>query len=243
MTFSDFRKVLASTLASCAVLGMALSPVAEPGRTRAQDAPNPTVVRRAMPPARDRAPAREDARITMNFKDQDIGQVAEAVAMVTHKTFIVDSRVRAQVTMLSSTPVTPSEMYEIFLSILAVHGAIAVPGAGGTIKIMLDANQRFYPGSHDVQDQVSSTSDEVVTEVIPLKNISAVQMQTVLRPVRAPGRQYQRQQPVQHAHRFRSRLQRGPDQEDHRAPRCDQRCGRGSDADAECLGPPRWCGC
>ena len=109
--------------------------------------------------------------------------------MVTKKTFITDPRVRAQVTMLSSTPVTPSEMYEIFLSILAVHGAVAVPGAGGSIKIIPDSNQRFSPGAHDLQDQFSSTSDEVVTEVIPLKNVSAVQLQTVLRPFVPPSGQ------------------------------------------------------
>ena len=55
--------------------------------------------------------------------------------------------------MLSSTPVTPAQMYEIFLSILAVHKFIAVPGAGGTIKIIPDSDQRFYPGTHDLEDQ------------------------------------------------------------------------------------------
>ena len=41
---------------------------------------------------------------TLNFRDADIGQIADAVPMATHKTFIVDPRVRAQVTMISSTP-------------------------------------------------------------------------------------------------------------------------------------------
>src|SRR5688572_4242063 len=43
-------------------------------------------------------------RITPNFKDAEIGQVIEAVAAATGKTIIPDSRVRAQVTMLSQTP-------------------------------------------------------------------------------------------------------------------------------------------
>jgi general secretion pathway protein D len=125
----------------------------------------------------------EEARITLNFKDADLGQIAEAVAMATHKTFIIDPRVRAQVTMLSSTPVTPSAFYQTFLSILQVHGFIAVPGAAGSIKIVPDANQRFYPGAEDMQDHVSSTSDETITQVIPVKNVSAVQLVTVLRPL------------------------------------------------------------
>src|SRR6187455_482090 len=65
--------------------------------------------------------------ITPNYKDADLSQIIEAVSAVTGKNFIVDPRVRAQVTMLSSTPMTPPAFYEAFLSILQVHGFIAVP--------------------------------------------------------------------------------------------------------------------
>ena len=50
------------------------------------------------------AAAQPAQRITPNFKDADITQIAEAVAAATGKNFIIDPRVRAQVTMLSSTP-------------------------------------------------------------------------------------------------------------------------------------------
>ena len=62
-------------------------------------------------------------RITPNFKDAEIGQVIEAVSAVTGKTFILDPRVRAQVTMLSQTPMTPDAFYEAFLSLLQVHSS------------------------------------------------------------------------------------------------------------------------
>ncbi|MGA1384090.1 MAG: type II secretion system protein GspD, partial [Steroidobacteraceae bacterium] len=54
------------------------------------------------------------ARITPNFKDAEITQVIEAVAAATGRSIIVDPRVRAQVTMLSSTPMTPAAFYEAF---------------------------------------------------------------------------------------------------------------------------------
>ena len=50
--------------------------------------------------------ADQSQRITPNFKDADITQIAEAVAAATGKNFIIDPRVRAQVTMLSSTPMS-----------------------------------------------------------------------------------------------------------------------------------------
>ncbi|TLY91436.1 MAG: type II secretion system protein GspD [Gammaproteobacteria bacterium] len=127
------------------------------------------------------AAAQPAQRITPNFKDADITQIAEAVAAATGKNFIIDPRVRAQVTMLSSTPLSPAAFYEAFLSILQVYGFIAVP-AGDVVKILPDANARQIP-SIDLPDHVSATSDEIVTQVIDVKNVSAAQLVPILRPM------------------------------------------------------------
>jgi general secretion pathway protein D len=79
--------------------------------------------------------------ITPNFKNADLTQVAEAVSVATGKNFIVDPRVRGEVTMLSTTPMSPAAFYEAFLAILQVHGYIAVP-AGDIIKVLPDADAR-----------------------------------------------------------------------------------------------------
>jgi general secretion pathway protein D len=121
------------------------------------------------------------ARITPNFKDADITQIIEAVTAATGKTFIVDPRVRAQVTMLSSTPMTTEQFYQAFLAILQVHGFMAVP-AGNIIKVLPEANLRTLPGD-DLPAHVSGSSDEVVTQVIAVRNVSAAQLVPVLRPL------------------------------------------------------------
>ena len=119
--------------------------------------------------------------ITPNYKDADLSQIIEAVSAVTGKNFIVDPRVRAQVTMLSSTPMSPAAFYEAFLSILQVHGFVAVP-SGDVIKIIPDANARQVP-ANDLPSRVSATSDEIVTQVIAVKNVSAAQLVPILRPL------------------------------------------------------------
>src|SRR5512137_2069314 len=126
-------------------------------------------------------PAQTQGAITPNYKDADLGQIIEAVSAVTGKNFIVDPRVRAQVTMLSSTPMSPDAFYEAFLSILQVHGFVAVP-AGDVIKIIPDANARQLP-ANDLPGSVSSTSDEIVTQVVAVKNVSAAQLVPILRPL------------------------------------------------------------
>jgi general secretion pathway protein D len=126
------------------------------------------------------APA-SSARITPNFKDADLTQIIEAVTAATGRNFIIDPRVRAQVTMLSSTPMTPDQFYQAFLAILQVHGFVAVP-AGNIIKVLPDTNLRQMPAD-DLPEHVSSTSDEVVTQVIAVRNVSAAQLVPVLRPL------------------------------------------------------------
>jgi general secretion pathway protein D len=121
------------------------------------------------------------ALITPNYKEADLGQVIDAVSQVTGKNFILDPRVKAQVTMLSTTPMTPAAFYEAFLAILQVHGFIAVP-AGNVIKILPDANARQLP-ANDLPDSVSATSDEIVTQVIQIRNVAAAQLVPILRPL------------------------------------------------------------
>ena len=126
-------------------------------------------------------PASSGARITPNFKDADITQVIEMVATATGKNFIIDPRVRAQVTMLSATPMTPAEFYQAFLAILSVHDFVAIP-SGNLTKIIPSANMRQLPGN-DLGSNVSSTSDELVTQIVPVKSVSAASLVATLRPL------------------------------------------------------------
>jgi general secretion pathway protein D len=121
-------------------------------------------------------------RITPNFKDAEIGQVIEAVAAATGKTIIPDPRVRAQVTMLSQTPMTPDAFYEAFLALLQVHQFVAVE-SGGIIRIIPDANARQVPNKDDLAARVNGDSDELITQVISVENVNAAQLVPVLRPL------------------------------------------------------------
>jgi general secretion pathway protein D len=122
------------------------------------------------------------ASITPNFKDANIRQIIQAVSAATGKDFILDPRVNAQVTMYSSTPLTPAAFYQAFLSILQVYGYIAVPSGAHIVKIVPNADERQMP-SILLPKHVSSSSDELVTQVIPVKNVSAAELVPILRPL------------------------------------------------------------
>ncbi len=83
--------------------------------------------------------------------------------------------------MLSATPMSPAAFYEAFLAVLQVYGYVAVP-AGKVIKIVPNTDLRQMP-SIDLPSDVSSTSDEIVTQIIQLKNVSAAALVPMLRPL------------------------------------------------------------
>ena len=121
----------------------------------------------------------QQATITPNYKDADIRQIVEAVGAVTGRNFILDPRINAKVTMLSSTPMSPDAFYEAFLSILQVHGYVAVT-TGDVIKIIPDASARQYPGYLSTS---GAGADDIVTQVIQVQNVGAAQLVPILRPL------------------------------------------------------------
>ena len=119
--------------------------------------------------------------VTLNLKDADIRSFIETVAEATGRNFIVDPRVKAKVTVVSARPMNREEVYQVFLSVLQVHGYAAVQ-VGEIIKILPDVNAKQGPvitGGESTQ----ATGDELVTRVVPIKNVPAAQMVPILRPL------------------------------------------------------------
>ncbi len=119
---------------------------------------------------------------------------------MTGKNFVLDPRVKAQVTMLSAAPMTPDAFYEAFLSILSVYGFVAVP-SGNVVKILPDANARQVPGA-ETSPGGGRLADDIVTRVIPVKNVAAAQLVPILRPADSAVRASRRPSAFQHADHF-----------------------------------------
>ncbi|RLA35401.1 MAG: type II secretion system protein GspD [Gammaproteobacteria bacterium] len=121
----------------------------------------------------------QEPTITPNYRDADIRQIVEAVGEVTGKNFILDPRIQAKVTMLSSTPMSPEAFYEAFLSILEVNKYVAIT-TGDIVKIIPDASARQYSGLLSTD---GAASEDIVTQVIQVRNVGAAQLVPILRPL------------------------------------------------------------
>ncbi|HEX4872846.1 MAG TPA: type II secretion system secretin GspD [Nevskiaceae bacterium] len=121
------------------------------------------------------------AQVTLNLKDADISTLIATVSEVTGRNFIVDSRVKGKVTVISSSPMDADSVYETFLAVLQVNGFAAIP-SGDTIKIVPETNARQDGGTLS-SSGAGLAIDEVVTHVYQIQNVSAAQLVPILRPM------------------------------------------------------------
>ncbi|NOY61995.1 MAG: type II secretion system secretin GspD [Gammaproteobacteria bacterium] len=119
--------------------------------------------------------------ITFNLKDADLSSVITTVSQLTGKNFIVDPRVKGKATIISSHPMDKDEVYQVFLTILQVHGFAAIP-SGNAIKIIPSASAKQSAGVM-ASARRPGRGDEVVTRVLQLENVSAPQLVPILRPL------------------------------------------------------------
>ncbi len=129
------------------------------------------------------------AEAILNLKDAELRTFIETVSKLTGKTFVLDQRVNknTKITVISQHKMTEEETYQLFLSVLKVHGMTAIT-TGPVTKIMQEqqAKQDSTPLSADENN--IPNSDLLITQVIKLNNISVGEVQIMLRPlIRAQG--------------------------------------------------------
>ncbi len=125
-------------------------------------------------------PADGDGRQTLNLKNADINVLIATVAEITGRNFIVDPRVEGKVTVITSEPMTPGEIYDTFLSVLRVNGFAAVQN-GKLVRIVPDAVARQF--ETPVETPGTTSADALVTRVITVNNVSAKELSDLLRPL------------------------------------------------------------
>lgn len=119
--------------------------------------------------------------MTLNLKDADINTVIATVSEMTGKNFIVDPRVKGKVTVISSQPMEADDIYQVFLTVLNVHGFAAVPGKSVT-KIVPEVNAK-QDAIPTVNGRSVVEGGQFVTRVITVNNVAAAQLVPILRPL------------------------------------------------------------
>lgn len=120
----------------------------------------------------------EDNGHVLNFKDADIRALITAVADMTGRSIIIDPQVSGRVTVISSQSLDDTEVWDVFQSILRVHGYTAV-GDEDSVRVVPDVDAR-QDGNVPVDD-MRGGGDNPVTRIIQLDHVDAAEVSQLLR--------------------------------------------------------------
>ncbi|MEN0106997.1 MAG: type II secretion system secretin GspD, partial [Pseudomonas sp.] len=122
--------------------------------------------------------AQDEERWTINLKDADIGEFVDQIADITGETFVVDPRVKGQVNVISKAPLNLSEIYQLFLSVMATHG-FSVITQGDQARIVPNAEAKADAGGSGGR----AAPDRLETRLIQVQHGNVAELIPLIRPL------------------------------------------------------------
>ncbi len=127
--------------------------------------------------------------VSIDFNNVDINVFIKFMSKLTGKNFVVDSRVKGKVTIISPTKISVEDAYKVFESVLEING-ISTVTSGKIIKIVptpvakadnLDTQVVTGPG------KPGSLDDGIVTRLIPLEFATSDELKKLFTPLIPKG--------------------------------------------------------
>ena len=121
----------------------------------------------------------QSGKLSVNFRDVEIRQIIESVGELTGTNFLIDRRVKGKVTIIASDPVPADSLYDIMLSILAMHDLRAVEGANGLVRIIpANISQRYTD---------EKVREDLMTEIITIQYLNIGSVMPIIKPLMTPA--------------------------------------------------------
>ncbi|WP_339329703.1 GspD family T2SS secretin variant ExeD [Aeromonas hydrophila] len=115
-----------------------------------------------------------------SFKNAEIEEFINTVGKNLNKTIIIEPSVRGKINVRSYDLLNEDQYYQFFLSVLDVYGFAVVPMDNGVLKVVRskDAKTSAIPV---VDESNPGSGDEMVTRVVPVRNVSVRELAPLLR--------------------------------------------------------------
>jgi general secretion pathway protein D len=152
-----------------------------PQRTRARIGPTPNTA--VALPDRGEAPAAEP-NLRLNFRGVPLEMVLDYLSDAAGFIIILDTEVKGKVDVWSNQPLNRDEAVDLLNTMLAKNGYTAIRN-GRTLTIVSreDAKRRDIPVRSGNDPNDMPKSEEMVTQIIPVRFINAVQLTRDLQPL------------------------------------------------------------
>jgi len=183
MSMNTIPHSIALRLVAAAVTASLVAPplAAQQAQTQTQSATN----RNANRPAGHSPALRSGSQVTLNFVNADIEAVSRAMGAMLDRQFIVDPRVRGNITVYSEIPLTVREAYLNYLAALRGLGFTVVENAG-LLKVVPEADAKLQTGTVSI-GPTQQRGDQVITQIFRLNHENPNNLVAVLRPLISPN--------------------------------------------------------
>jgi general secretion pathway protein D len=157
------------------------APEPPPAVARPPARPRPTAAPLTAPPV---PPGQRGRFVVLNFDAADIETVVHAASEIVGFNYVIAPDVRGKVTVQTSGRIPQEDVFGVLLAILEVHGFTAVK-AGSLYKIVRieGARERAVPTIIGSEADPRRVSDEIVTQIVPVRYSSVTDLSTLLRPL------------------------------------------------------------
>jgi general secretion pathway protein D len=120
--------------------------------------------------------------VSIDFNQVDISVLIKFISELTGKNFVIDQRVKGQVTIISPSRISVDEAYKVFESVLEVHGFATVE-TGRLIKIIPSPDARTKNIETRTRASGDSNGDQVVTQLLPLRYADPDEVKRLFTPM------------------------------------------------------------
>ena len=129
-------------------------------------------------------PAQRGRFVVLNFDNADIETVIQAASEIIGFNYVLAPDVRGKVTVQTSGRIAQEEVFGVLLAILEVQGFTAVK-SGNLYKIVRieGARERAVPTIVGPTADPNRTTDEIITQIVPIKYSSVADLSALLRPL------------------------------------------------------------
>jgi general secretion pathway protein D len=142
-----------------------------------QPSPPPTA-----PPV---APGQRGKFVVLNFDNADVETVVQAAAEIAGFNYVLGPGVSGKkITVQTSGRIPQEDVFGVLLAILEVHGVTAVKsGSLYKIVVMEGARERAVPTIIGSAPDPGRVSDEVITQIVPMRFASVTDISNLIRPL------------------------------------------------------------
>ena len=124
----------------------------------------------------------DDQFVAIDFNNVDINVFIKFISELTGKNFVVDQKIKGNVTINSPGQISLDEAYQVFKSVLEIHGYTTIP-SGQVVKIVPATDARSKNVATSIAEPKLNPSDHIVTQLIPLKYADATEMRRLFAPL------------------------------------------------------------